>query len=116
MDARIKISLVGAAIGFLGAIGILFEPDEPYPGFVVLAGTLGGIVLGLLLSVVVTGGSSVRSAIGWGALMGLLHSTVVFLAKGGWSSMDAPYVIPTGIVSGLLLGPIVRWLPSSTKR
>ena len=116
MDARIKISVVGAAIGFLGTVGILFEPDEPYPGFIVLAGTLGGIVLGLLVSVVVTGGSSVGSALGWGALMGLLHSMVVFLAKGGWSSMDAPYVIPTAIVSGLILGPIVRWLRLSTKR
>ena len=113
MDDRLKIAIAGAAAGFLGAVGIIFEPAEPYRGFIVIAGTLGGVVMALLISVVVDRSSSVAKALAWGAFLGLLHSSVIFLAKGGWSSMDAPYVIPTGIISGLVLGPVVRWLRAS---
>jgi hypothetical protein len=112
MDDRLKIAFAGAAVGFLGAVGIVFEPAEPYRGFIVVAGTLGGVVLSLLISVVVGRSSSVAGALAWGAFLGLLHSSVIFLAKGGWSSMDAPFVVPTGVVSGLVLGPVVRWLRS----
>ena len=113
MDDRVKIALAGAAVGFLGAVGIVFEPAEPYRGFIVVAGILGGVVMALLISVVVSCRSSVGGALAWGAFLGLLHSSVIFLAKGGWSSMDAPFVVPTGVVSGLVLGPVVRWLRSS---
>ena len=27
----LKVACVGAALGFLGAIGIYFAPEEPYP-------------------------------------------------------------------------------------
>ena len=40
MPGMLKISGVGAAVGFLGAVGIYFEPQEPYPGYITLAGTL----------------------------------------------------------------------------
>ena len=113
MDDRLKIALAGAAVGFLGAVGIVFEPAEPYPGFIVVAGTLGGVVLALLISVVVARTSSVGSALAWGGFLGLLDSSVTFFAKGAWVSMDAPFVVPAGIVTGLVLGPVVRWLRSS---
>ncbi len=32
----LKITGVGAAIGFLGAVGIYFAPGEPYPGYITL--------------------------------------------------------------------------------
>lgn len=112
MDNRLKIALAGAVLGFLGAVGIVFEPAEPYPGFIIVAGTLGGVVLALLVSVVVTRNSSVGGALAWGAFLGLLHSSVTFFAKGGWVSMDAPFLVPTGVVTGLVLGPAVRWLRS----
>ena len=44
------------------------------------------------------------------AVMGLLASSAVFLAKGAWTSWDAPFVVPTGIVTGIILGPAIRWL------
>ena len=113
MDNRLKIAIAGAVVGFLGAVGIIFEPAEPYRGFIVIAGTLGGVVMALLISVVVNRSSSVVGALVWGAFLGLLHSSVIFLAKGGWSSMDAPFVVPSGIISGLVLGSVVRWLRSS---
>jgi len=115
MDIRLKIAFIGAAVGFLGAVGIVFEPAEPYKDFIVVAGTLGGIVMALLISVVVDRSSSIAGSLAWGAFLGLLHSSVIFLAKGGWSSMDAPYVVPTGIISGLVLGLAVRRVRSGDR-
>ncbi len=106
----LKVAGVGAALGFLGAVGIYFAPEEPYPGYITLAGTLSGVIIALLIRNVVTRNSSLGQCLGWGAAMGLLASAAVFLAKGGWTSWDAPFVVPTGIVTGVILGPAVRWL------
>ena len=106
----LKIIGIGAVLGFLGAVGIYFEPVEPYPGYITLAGTLSGAMIALLISTVVTGTSSLVKSLGWGAAMGLLAAATVFLAKGGWSSGDAPFVVPTGVVTGLILGAAIRWI------
>ena len=37
---HIRIVIAGAVIGFLETVGILFDPEEPYPGFIVAAGML----------------------------------------------------------------------------
>ena len=110
MPGMLKISGIGAAVGFLGAVGIYFEPQEPYPGYITLAGTLFGVTTALLITTVVTRNSSLGQCLLWGAIMGLLASATVFLAKGAWTSWDAPFVVPTGIVTGVILGPAVRWL------
>ena len=110
MNDKLKIAIAGAALGFLGAIGIYFEPQEPYPGYITLAGTLSGITIALLITTVVTGTTSLLRSICWGAVFGLLASASVFLAKGGWTSWDAPFVVPTCVVTGIILGPIARWL------
>ena len=106
----LKVAGVGATLGFLGAVGIYFAPDEPYPGYITLAGTLSGVTIALLITTVVTRNSSLGRCLGWGAAMGLLASATGFLAKGAWTSWDAPFIVPTGIVTGLILGPAVRWL------
>ncbi len=106
----LKVAAVGAALGFLGAVGIYFEAEEPYPGYITVAGTLSGVIIALLITTVVTRNSSLGQCVGWGAAMGLLASAAVFLAKGAWTSWDAPFVVPTGIVTGLILGPAVRRL------
>jgi hypothetical protein len=50
------------------------------------------------------------SAVAIGALYGLAFGVVIYLAKGGPKSGDAPYVIPSGIVTGALTGLfIVMW-------
>ncbi len=107
---HLKVAGVGATLGFLGTVGILFAPGEPYPGYIMLAGTLSGVTIALLVTTVVTRNSSLGQCLGWGAAMGLLPSAMVFLAKGAWTSWDAPFVVPTGIVTGLILGPVIRWL------
>ena len=110
MPDMLKIAGVGAALGFLGAVGIYFEPQEPYPGYITLAGTLFGVTTALLITTVVTRNSSVGQCLVWGATMGLLASANVFLAKGAWTSWDAPFVVPTGILTGAILGLAIRWL------
>ena len=110
MNARVRIVVVGAGVGFLGAVGIYFAPEEPYKHFIVAAGTLSGVILALLITTVVDSTTAVLPALGAGAGLGLLLSATIFLAKGGWVSGDAPYVIPTAVVSGLILAPIVRSL------
>ncbi len=108
-----QILTAGAIVGFLGAVGIYFEPQEPYQHFIVSAGTLGGALLALLISAVVGRTSSLMVALMWGALLGFLQGMVIFLSKGGWVSWDAPFVVPTLVVSGIILGPIVRRLRST---
>ncbi len=110
MSAMLKVAGIGAALGFLGAVGIYFAPEEPYPGYITAAGTLSGATIALLISAVVTRNSSLGQCFGWGAAMGLLESATVFLAKGAWTSWDAPYVVPTGIVTGVILSLAVCWL------
>ncbi len=107
---RPGIVVAGAVVGFLGAVGIYFEPDEPYKHFIVAAGTLSGVVIALLIAAVIDAATPLLPTLLAGAGLGLLDSAALFLAKGGWFSADAPYVIPTGIVSGLILAPIIRVL------
>ena len=110
MNELLKVVAAGSGLGFLGAVGIYFDPAEPYPGFITAAGTLSGATIALLITTVVTRSSSLLQCLGWGALFGLLASATVFLAKGGWTSWDAPFVVPTCIVTGAILGPIVKFL------
>lgn len=77
------------------------------------AGTLNGVITALLISAFVDDGASWRRALTVGGVSGLALAAIVFLAKGGWASWDAPYVLPAGLVVGLILGPIVRRMTQS---
>ncbi len=110
MKSKLRIAVAGAIVGFLGAAGIYFAPEEPYKHFIVAAGTLSGVVLALLITTAVDATTTLLPTLLAGAGFGLLHSATIFLAKGGWISWDAPFVIPTGIVSGLILAPLIRAL------
>ncbi len=46
----LKVVGIGATLGFLGAVGIYFAPEEPYPGYITLAGTLLGVTIALLIT------------------------------------------------------------------
>lgn len=107
---KLTILIAGAIVGFLESFGIWFVPQEPYQDFIVAAGTLKGVLTALLVSTSVDRHSALGKALGMGALYGFLTSAVVFLAKGGWMSWDAPFVVPSGIIAGLILGLIVRRL------
>ncbi len=108
MKINPAIVTAGAIVGFIGAVGIYFDPEEPYKHFIVAAGTISGVVLALLIATAVDATTGLLPTLLAGAGFGLLCSAAVFLAKGGWLSADAPYVVPTSIVSGLILAPIIR--------
>ncbi len=110
MKRTLRIAGAGAIVGFLGAVGIYYAPEEPYKHFIVAAGTLSGVVLALLITAAVDATTPLLPTLLAGAGLGLLHSATIFLAKGGWISWNAPFVIPTGIVSGLILAPLIRAL------
>lgn len=105
-----RVILAGAVVGFLGVFSIWFVPEEPYRNFIVAAGIFNGALTALLITVFVDRGTSVAKSLGLGALVGFAMAVTVYLAKGGWVSNDAPFVVPTGIVQGLILGALVRVL------
>jgi hypothetical protein len=100
----LAVVLIGAVLGALDGVGIFFEPKEPYKTQILFAATLKGVLVALLT------GFSVAATTGWwfamvtGALYGLAFSLVIYLAKGGPKSGDVPYVIPSGIITGGLIG------------
>ena len=111
------VAVIGAALGAFDGVGIFFEPKEPYKWQILLAATLKGVLVALLTGFSLAATTRWWSAMITGALYGLTFSLVIYLAKGGPKSGDAPYVIPSGIITGGLTGlfivigrskPIVR--------
>jgi len=111
----LAVVVIGAVLGALDGVGIFFEPKEPYKWQILFAATLKGMLVALL-----TGFSLVTTTRWWsamltGAIYGLAFSLVIYLAKGGPKSGDAPYVIPSGIITGGLIGLfIVIWAVKKT--
>jgi hypothetical protein len=106
----LAVVIIGAVLGALDGVGIFFEPKEPYKWQILFAATLKGVLVALLTGFSVAATTRWWFAMVTGALYGLAFSLVVYLAKGGPKSGDAPYVIPSGIITGGLIGLfIVIW-------
>jgi hypothetical protein len=104
------VVVIGAVLGALDGVGILFEPREPYKWQILSAATLKGVLVALLTGFSLAATTRWWSAMLTGALYGFTFSLVIYLAKGGPKSSDAPYVIPSGIITGGLIGLfIVMW-------
>ena len=103
----IIVVLIGAVIGALDGVGIFFEPREPYKIEILLAATLKGVLVSLLTALSLGGRSSWWQGAGYGLLYGFSFALVIFLAKGAFKSKDAPYVVPSGIVLGLISGVLI---------
>ncbi len=102
--------IIGSVMGALDGVGIFFAPEEPHKWQVFLAATLKGALVGLLTGFSLASDDRWWTGMGAGALYGLAFALVVYLAKGGPQSGDAPYVIPSGIVFGALTGLcIIIW-------
>jgi len=104
------VVVIGTVLGALDGVGIFFEPKEPYKWQILFAATLKGVLVALLTGFSLAATTRWWSATVTGALYGLAFSLVIYLAKGGLQSGDAPYVIPSGIITGGLIGLfIVIW-------
>ena len=60
-----------------------------------------------MISQILNSLSEVWEALLIGGVVGSLFAMVVFLAKGGFKSDDAPYVVPFGLVWGVVAGYLV---------
>jgi hypothetical protein len=98
------VVVVGAVFGALDGVGIFFAPKEPYKWQILFAATLKGVLVALLTAFSLVAATRWWSAMAIGALYGLGFALVIYLAKGGPKSGDAPYVIPSGIITGGLAG------------
>ena len=103
----LTIILIGVVLGALDGVGIFFEPKEPYKWQIFCAAALKGVLVALLTGFSLATTTRWWSAMATGALYGLLFGLVIYLAKGGPKSGDAPYVIPSGIITGALIGLLV---------
>jgi len=98
---------VGALVGLLLGLGILFEPKEPYKIEIILASTLRSILVALLTGLSISQKSSALAGTGYGLLYGFAFGLVIFLAKGAFRAGSAPYVIPGATFTGGLCGLII---------
>ena len=94
----------GGVIGAVDGVGIFFEPKEPYKVEIFFAAIVKGILVSVTTALSLTKQSTWLQAAGFGLLYGFAFALVIFLAKGGFKSKDAPYVVPAGIVLGLVTG------------
>src|SRR2546423_3650121 len=96
--------LIGAVLGAIDGAGIFFATEEPYKLQIFLAATLKGALVGILTGFSLTAASRWWTGVALGGIYGLAFALVVYFAKGGSHSADAPYVVPGGIVMGALTG------------
>ena len=104
------VLLVGAIIGAAGGAGIFFSKEEPYKVPIFLASTLRGVLVSLLTAYALTPTATWVRGAGLGAGFGLATGLVVFLAKGGFRSKDAPYILPSSVVTGAITGVLLVFL------
>jgi len=100
----VLVIVIGTIAGFLDGVGIFFAPKEPYKIEILFAAILKGILVSVVTGLSLTARSTWWQASGFGLLYGFAFGVVIFLAKGGFKSKDAPYVIPSGVVLGLVSG------------
>jgi hypothetical protein len=98
------VILIGAVLGALDGAGIFFEPKEPHKWQILCAAILKGVLAALLTGFSITAITRWWIAMAIGALYGFAFGLVIYLAKGGPKSGDAPYVVPSGIITGGLTG------------
>ena len=103
----VVVLLIGAVMGALGGVGIFFEPREPYKVEILLASTLKGILISLLTALSLGDNGLWWHGAGYGMLYGFSFGLVIFLAKGAFKSKDAPYVVPSSIIVGLIIGVLL---------
>jgi hypothetical protein len=96
--------LIGGVIGAVDGGGIFFARDEPFKTEIFAAAILKGILVALLTGLSLTNSSTWWQGALYGLLYGFAFALVIFLAKGGFKSKDAPYVVPSGALLGIVTG------------
>jgi len=99
------VLMIGAVIGALDGVGIFFAPDEPFKIEIFVSRTIfKGILVALLMGLSLTSSSAWWQDALYGLLYGVAFALVISLTKGGFKSMDAPYVVVAGAILGIVTG------------
>jgi len=101
------VLLIGFLVGVFDGVGIFFAPGELHKWEILFAAILKGMLVSLITGLSLNNRVSWFRGAGYGTLYGFAFALVVFLAKGGFKSMDAPYVVPSGVVMGAITGLLV---------
>lgn len=96
---------MGFGIGLPLGASIYFEKKEPYKFEIMVASTIRNVLVVLLTGFSLT--SSWYAGIGFELLCSFAFGVVIFMAKGGFRSKDAPFVVPGAAVAGGLAGLII---------
>jgi hypothetical protein len=91
-------------IGAVDGVGIFFARDEPFKTEIFIAAILKGILVALLTALSLMRSSACWQGALYGSHYGFVFALVIFLAKGGLKWKDAPYVVPSGAVLGIVIG------------
>jgi len=105
---------IGAIMGLLGAAGIYFDPRIPGKRFIVMAGTLRGILVAMLTGLSMDQYSSWVGGSGLGLLYGILFGVMICLSKGTAAWQHVKYIIPVSAVTGALSGVLIAGLAFRT--
>ena len=100
----VVVLVIGGIVGALDGVGIFFAPGEPFKTEIFFAAILKGILVSLVTGMSLTNRSASWQGAGYGLLYGFAFALVIFLAKGGFKSMSAPYVVPSGAILGVVTG------------
>jgi hypothetical protein len=103
----VTILIIGTVIGAIDGGGVFFAPDEPYQYEIFAAAILKSMLVALMIALSLREKRTLGVGAGFGLLYGTALALVVFLAKGGVKSMDAPYVVPSGALFGAISGALV---------
>ncbi len=97
---------IGAILGLVSTLGILFDRRTDGKGYIVAAGTIRGVLVALLVasSPVVSGW--LREA-GLGAFYGAVVALMVVLSHGRSARQHVIYIFPPSIISGALIGALI---------
>ena len=102
--------LIGAGIHAVMASPIFWVKEEPYKVQVLLASTLRGALVALLVVFTINAECPWLCGTGYGALYGLLTGLVVWLASGGWASKSKPFILISSFVTGAITGAVLSVL------
>ena len=98
---------IGLGTGILDGGGIYWAKKEPYRFEILLAALIKSCLVAVMISLILTPYDKIWEAVMIGGVLGTLFAVVVFLAKGGFKTDDAPYVVPFGAVWGAVAGYLV---------
>ena len=101
------VLIIGAVVGAVEGGSVFFAQEEPYKTEILLAATLKGVLVSLLTGLSLSSHSRWWHGAALGSLYGMVFALVVFLAKGGIRGKDAPYVVPSGLVTGGIIGVLI---------